>query len=211
MSMSSAAAARPAWSGTPPRPQQGFSLVEALVVVLIIGTVGTLSFGALQREHHRNNALSAANDIAGWLEANRRNSERGTACQITFTPPSSGSLASTATQLATSALYPSTATSALADQCRTSKPLRLESTSPNLRFRVAVDPVSELVFTPRGTIFNPAAGATNGAFSADIHISINAANSGSTFTPMYCVRIRPPMGEIDVIADGSATSGRCST
>lgn len=181
----------------------GFSLIEVIAVVVILGVLATIGANALVFELHRDRAYAAANDLAGWLEAVRRSSERGRGCTVTITPSAN---ATGATQIATAA---QTAGSAINDpsQCRANEPLQFTSNDAGARYQVAVDPVATFVFTPRGTIFNPA--AANGAFANTIQISVNTVAGGNAVAPMRCVRITPPLGAIEVI-NGNGTAGRCT-
>lgn len=186
-----------------------FTTVELLVVVVILSILSGVTIAASIREIWRNEARTAALDISQWLEAVRRNATRGAACTVTIANQTS---ATAATTIATSAVTTSPTVS-ITNQCLISTPLRLESIAvagSGNTFRVNANPTTSFSFTSRGTIFNAAAPST-GDFTNPLQISVNTVSGGVTRAPMFCVRVRPPMGEIDVISNNSATTGRCST
>lgn len=186
---------------------KGFTLIELIVVVAILGILGTFVVNALMFELHRDRATAAAQDIAGWLEAVRRSAERGRGCLVTITPAVN---ATSVTTIATGAIDTDAGGASVINdpnRCKANDALTIESGDNNAGYQIEVDPATSIVFTPRGTIFNPDDG--NGAFSNAIEISVNARYFGAAVAPMRCVRITPPLGSIEVV-NSTNTTGRCT-
>lgn len=185
--------------------QRGFSLTEVLVVLAILGIFAGLAISAALREIWSAEARAAAQDISQWMETVRRNAIRGAGCTVTISTPTS---ATSSTSIATASVV-GTPSVAISNQCLVGTALQLQSIAGSKNtFKIEASPTTSFTFTSRGTIYNQ--NAVNGVFSSDLQISVNTKTGGSTQTPMYCVRIRPPMGEIDVILNSTKTSGRCS-
>ena len=179
--------------------------MEAVVVVAILGIFASLAISATLREIWSAEARAAAEDISQWMETVRRNAMRGAGCTVTISTPSS---ATSSTTIATASVQ-GTPTTAISNQCLIGTPLQLESVvNSKNTFKIEASPTTSFTFTSRGTIYNNS--AADGAFSNDLQISINTKVGGSAKSPMYCVRIRPPMGEIAVINNSLKTAGRCS-
>lgn len=189
------------------RSSSGFTLIELIVVVGLLGILATFGVNALMFELHRDRATAAAQDIAGWLEAVRRSAERGRGCLVLITPDDN---ATGATSIATGAEdIAAGGTSLINDpnRCKANDALTIESGDNISGFQIRVDPATSIVFTPRGTIFNP--DDANGAYTNAIEISVNALFFGASVAPMRCVRITPPLGTIEVV-NGTGTTGRCT-
>lgn len=181
------------------RGHTGLTLVELLVVITILSIASSLIISGYLRERNRTLAYTAANNIAGWLEATRRSAERGSACLLTLYPSNNVTRSST---VATSAIDDGTTTSIL-NPCQSAAPLRLEASSDDTVFRISAEPVTTLVFTPRGTTFNPS--DSNGDLPGPLRISVNVMRGSSIQLPTYCVNISPPMGAIDIVLSGTTT------
>lgn len=182
----------------------GYTLAEMMVIVGILSILAVISLSVTLKELTQAEARAVAQDISQWMEAVRRNATRGAGCNVTITNTLN---ANSQTNIAESAVFSSPSIS-ISNQCLSSTPLKLQSANSTTRtFRVQASPTTSFTFTSRGTIFNSS--SANGDFTQDLQITVNAVSSGVVQPPMYCVRIRPPMGEIDVITNDSATSGRC--
>jgi prepilin-type N-terminal cleavage/methylation domain-containing protein len=178
----------------------GFTLIEVVVVVALIGIAAFGSINGILFILQRDRAQSVASELAGWLTAVRRAGERGSGCSVTIAV--SSGLAPNATLATTSPQPDRTVPAGWTNPCGPAA--LVPPTGPGATFRVASDPVTTFEFTPRGTVFVP------GGNNTPIEISINSVQGGTARPPMRCVRITPPLGLIEVVNNGGATAGRCN-
>jgi prepilin-type N-terminal cleavage/methylation domain-containing protein len=176
----------------------GFTLIEVVVVVALIGIAAFGSINGILFILRRDRAQSAASELAGWLTAVRRAGERGSGCSVVI---SVGSGLAPNDTLAT-ATPDRGVPAGWTNPCGPAA--LVPPTGPAATFRVASDPATTFVFTPRGTVFVP------GGDNTPIEISINSVQGGTVQPPMRCVRITPPLGLIEVVNNGGATAGRCN-
>jgi prepilin-type N-terminal cleavage/methylation domain-containing protein len=160
---------------------QGFSIVELVVVVAIVGTLAALSLAATFQAQRREQVNAVTIGLAGWLEEVRRSALRGSACEVQV---STGTVTGTNTvaQLGTP----------LPDTCSTiNNPYRLPESAQGASYSISASP-SSFAFTPRGT----KSPATN------VEITITRVNTG----PARCIQLNGLLGNLEM---GNYSSGSC--
>lgn len=179
----------------------GFTMIETTVVVVIVGILSAVGLVASGNEWRRERVNAVATELAGWLEAVRRTSLKGNACQVTI---NGGSLAGGATLATASELIAGTAIAnpTIANNCLTGQPMQITETLGSSTYTIAPGGATSFKFTPRGTV-NAAAADTQ--LGAPVVIRISLAGSDG---PMRCVRISEGLGLISVGASNSS-GGTC--
>lgn len=178
----------------------GFTLSELLVTIVILGVLSAIGVGSILTELRTVRVESAANELAGWLGAVRRSSERGIGCRVDV--PNTNPV-SVVTNVATaSALNPdNTLNNTLPNNCLSADPLRFTSgQGSGVATTYAVtSPVNQFVFTPRGTICDADVNLSCTLVNP-IEITISAVEGGAIVGNPRRVCIRPPLGLIEVAA-----------
>lgn len=179
----------------------GFTMIELTVVVVIVGILSAVGLSASGNEWRRERVNAVATELAGWLEAVRRTSLKGNACQVTI---SGGNLAGGATLATASELIAGTAIAnpTIANNCLTGQPMQISETLGSSTYTIVPGGATSFKFTPRGTVN---AAAANTQLTAPVVIQISLAGSGG---PMRCVRISEGLGLISVGASNSS-GGDC--
>lgn len=144
--------------------EQGFSLIELMVVTSIIGLISGISLPMLTR-NLENEQLNAATKVAAaWLDDIRRQAiQNSTPCRIVI-DSANISLDGSCDDLANSSSI-----LRLSDEIQSNQPITLTRTDTG---------TTEIVFTPRGT-------ATSGA---DLELSFAGSPLGR------CLRVMAPLG-----------------
>jgi prepilin-type N-terminal cleavage/methylation domain-containing protein len=159
-----------------PARTHGFTLVEVLIVVVMMGILSALAVDTGLRELRRERVNAVTVNLAGWLETVRRASLRGTSCTATI---NTGAMTAGAT-LAT----------ADSSGCLEDAPLTIDSDAGGMSFSVTSS-ASSVTFTPRGTR-HPS--------DDDVTISVSLAPAG----PSRCILIKGLLGVIGLgKSDGS--------
>jgi prepilin-type N-terminal cleavage/methylation domain-containing protein len=184
----------------------GFTMIELTVVTVIVGILAAVGLAASGNEWRRERVNAVATELAGWLEAVRRTSLKGNACQVTI---SGGNLTGGATLATASELIagngisiPVTANPSIANNCLTGQPMQISETLGSSTYTIAPGGATSFKFTPRGTVN---AAAANAQLNAPVVIQISLAGSDG---PMRCVRISEGLGLISVGASNSS-GGTC--
>lgn len=121
------------------RHNRGYTVVELMVTVAILGILSAVVIDVGWREWRREQVNSVVLELASWLQSVRRAALKGNSCLVTI---QSGSLASGA-QLAQ------------ISGCSTVQALRLSGISGNRNVEVSVQGMdnNSFTFTPAGTLF----------------------------------------------------------
>lgn len=169
-------------SSRPSPPSEGFSIIELIVVVAIVGTLAALSLAATFQGQRREQVNAVTIGLAGWLEEVRRSALRGSACEVQL-------ITGTVTGSNTVAQLVGTE---LPETCSTiNNPYLLPETAQGASYSISASP-SGFSFTPRGTKF-PA---------TDVLITITRSNTG----PARCIQLNGLLGNLEM---GNYSSGSC--
>jgi prepilin-type N-terminal cleavage/methylation domain-containing protein len=162
---------------------RGFTVVELMVAVAIIGVVSSVLFTVSQDSWRRERANAATLELAAWLDQISRSPEQnGVSCQVTV---NTGTLAPGAVLA-----------SVTPTNCATEANLRLPGINITQNFQVAATGglggpgTSQWWFTPRGAISTTAPATNTGSSATDISVRISVAGQA----PVRCVRLSGTLG-----------------
>jgi prepilin-type N-terminal cleavage/methylation domain-containing protein len=179
-------------------PRAGFTVIELMVTVVVIGILSATAINAAGNEWRRERVNGVAIELQGWLESVRRASLRGNACRVTIT---GGSLSGGST-LATGSIAPGASGTAIANNCLSAQPLTISgATNADGTYTISPSGSTLFTFTPRGTVIT--------AFTTPVTtpIVVQISLTGTT-SPMRCVRISPGLGIVR-IGSSNSTSTAC--
>jgi prepilin-type N-terminal cleavage/methylation domain-containing protein len=148
----------------------GFTLVELLVTVAVMGILGGLSFVASQTFVRRDQANTAAAELAAWLEPMAARASSVGPCEVTFT---------TGNGLAPGSTFATLATGSSAD-CTPEATLRLPSLATNQTYNVAV---TYAPTTATSISFSRRGGVVADGVEATVKVAV------ASQLPVRCVRI----------------------
>jgi prepilin-type N-terminal cleavage/methylation domain-containing protein len=171
-----------------PSPKNGFSLLELLVVIVIVGILASIALGSFDFKGQI--AISNLENMRSWIEAARRSALRGQACTVTI---SNSNLKDGSTIFG--------ASPANSSSCGSPSTLQLESPYGNQHYLLTIksgsSDISSFSFTPRGSLFNS---VTTPAFSSDLVFSLRTTNSAYQPTSKtYCLRMTSMIGSVQGI------------
>ncbi len=184
---------------TKPRPHRptsgGFTLVEMLVVVLILGMLTAVASTSLISMARRERANRVATELAGWLEQVNRDATRfnaqagGATCTVTI---GNGNLASGAVLATVDPVA-----------CTSESTLRVPDLYGNGTTATITTNPAAFVFTPRGTVatINGAALPNN-----EVQITISLNNQ----PPLRCIRLTGLIGVQQLGRNNQVSSGTCN-
>ncbi|MEA5414894.1 pilus assembly FimT family protein [Synechococcus sp. BA-132 BA5] len=164
----------------------GFTLIELLAVVAVVGILSAVGIAASGNDWRRERVNAVAIELSGWLDAVRRTSLKGNACQVTI---GGGNLTSGATLATASELITNPS---IANNCLTAQPMRISGSLGNSTYVIAPAGDTIFKFTPRGTVN---AEATDAQLTSDVEIAISLAGTSG---PTRCVRISKGLGLISI-------------
>jgi prepilin-type N-terminal cleavage/methylation domain-containing protein len=165
------------------RAHLGFTVLELMVTVAVLGIVGAVAFTVSQDSWRRERASAATVELAGWLDQiSKSPDQNGVSCQVTVntgTLTSGGVLASVSPT-----------------NCAIESNVRLPAINTNQSYQVSVvgavtaGATSQWWFTPRGAISTTTPSATAASSATDISIRISVDGN----VPVRCVRLSGTLG-----------------
>lgn len=159
----------------------GFTLLELLVVVAILGVIGSLGLPAVIQDYKKAQVNGLTTGLAGWLQEVRSSALKGSACTVVI---SGGTITAAQTVASLGAPIPET--------CATpNDPYLLPESAQGASYSITANPAS-FSFTPRASKYP----------SSDVLITIAMANGG----PSRCIQLNGLFGNLEL---GDASSGSC--
>jgi len=166
--------------------RQGFTLIELIVVVIILGVLASVTIASGIEMRRRDQINSVTTSLSGWIEQVRRSAQRGVGCAVTI----GGTNLRGGEEYASSRSMASSNTS-ISDTnvCMVNDPLVIPGSFAGNRGFFSISSAS-LTLTPRGT-----------AILSSDPTSIVISQSGSTTS--RCIRLSGMLG-IQEIKKGSS-------
>lgn len=170
------------------RSAYGFTLVELMVAVTILGLLLFLGTYVASRERQREQVNAVTVSLAGWLEQVRRASLLGVGCTATIesSVTTGGTIASSQiTTGSTTAID----TSGTSTACMRNRPLTMEDIdliAASSNFSLTSTPRSTISFSPRGTV--------SGGAGQTFNIVVKLMPDG----PSRCIRIQGLLGLLTI-------------
>jgi prepilin-type N-terminal cleavage/methylation domain-containing protein len=174
----------------------GYSLVELIIVVVIIGVFSSLSISYVTEISRGQIVIQNLENMRSWLEATRRAALRGQACTVTIT---TANAKDNNVVLGSSLLAGSI--NLTSNPCGSPNTLELTSPYRDRRYSLSVrsdgTDVNTFVYTPRGTLFKD---LTEPAFPDDLIYTLTMINSsGGAVSKPYCMRVSGFLGSVQSI------------
>lgn len=145
---------------TPDQAALGFSLVELLVSMVLVGLLSGLAMVTLSRRWDNEQLQATSKALASWLDERRRQgmaamAASGTGACVISVDVSKAELNSSQASYPISLIDPTSGTSVMArNLCQTSQTLNLRAVTSNTRdLQLAINPsdLNQVLFTFRGT------------------------------------------------------------
>lgn len=174
---------------SPPRPRRqpgGFSLLELMVVVAIIGLINGLTIALTGNEWQRERVNSIAVGLAGWLEQ-----VRGNALRQTSADPAAGGCVVTVASLSNAAAG-STLATVSPSSCADEASFVIPSVGGSADRYDSASSAATITFTPRGSVTS----------SSDAVVRVLLRGSRQ----LRCVRVSAILGLVRVGSNGAASS-----
>ena len=184
---------------------QGFSLVELMVIVAVLGILGGVVVPAGFNAYRTQQVNAVVSDLAGWLDEVRASTEtNNVSCRVDIT--TTGTLRSQDVIATATAITPGTTTVASGVVCGSGNPLRLPGAGGSGTFSVATSFTNNLFyFTQRGAISTDnTAGLAKSTGTTDNNLSIRVSADGQP--PMRCIRLTGMLGLVRLGTNSSTGS-----
>ena len=160
----------------------GFTLLELLVVVAILGAVGWLGLTSMIHNYKKEQLNALTIGLAGWLQEIRSAALKGSSCEVLI---SNGSITG-------SGVVARVGGAPIPETCKVpSNPYLLTESALGRTYEITATPNS-FWFTPRWTKFP----------STDVLITIRMTNDGLA----RCIKLNGLFGNLEM---GNASSGSC--
>lgn len=166
---------------------RGFSLVELMVVIAVIGLINGLAIALTGSEWQRDRVNGVALGLAGWLEE-----VRGNALRQTSDDPAAGGCVVSVSSLSNAAAGTSVA-SVTPTNCASSASFEIPGVVSGAdRYDIATSNSSTITFTPRGSV--------TGTSDAVVKIFLRGS------LQLRCVRVSAILGLVRVGSNSAASS-----
>lgn len=175
-----------------PPTSAGFSLVEMVAAMAIIGIAVSMTLAMNTRSLRREQLNAAAIGLAGWLEEVRRSALKGNPCEVSI-PASNG--AAVGATLASAEEKLMDGASPVVGSCRANAPYTVPNELNALR--IAVSPAQQFIFGSLGTV----------APSSDKELVLSLLNPAGQVELRRCIRMRGMLGFIEV---GNHSGSACT-
>lgn len=169
------------------REGQGFSLLELLVVVAILGLLAGMGIPALIQNQKKEQVNALTTGLAFWLLEVRTSALRGSTCEVLIR----NATIKDGQPVASISGEPIPETCFIANN-----PYQLPEPAKGAAYEIAVtannEQINGFAFTPRGSKFP----------STDVLITVAMANNG----PARCIQLNGLLGNLEI---GNGSSGGC--
>ena len=162
--------------------RHGFTLLELLVVIVILGVIGGLGLPAMIQNYKKEQLNGLTIGLAGWLQEVRSAALKGSSCEVLI---SNGTITG-------SGVVAKVDGAPIPETCKVpNNPYLLTESALGRTYEITATPNS-FWFTPRWTKFP----------STDVLITIRMTNDGLA----RCIKLNGLFGNLEM---GNASSGTC--
>jgi len=190
----------------------GFSAIELLTTIAVLGVIGGLIIPPGLNAYRTQQVNAAVSDLTGWLDEVRSSTEtKNVSCRVSIT--TTGVLRAQDVVATATAITPGTTSPASGVVCGSGTPMRLPGAGGTGTFSVGTSFTNDqFYFTQRGAISTDnTAGLAKNTGTTDANLSIRISSGGQP--PMRCVRLTGMLGSVRVGSNSTTatTSNDCTT